>query len=46
MVDIMVAPRKATCRVLESTFLRNTEWVDYLWKLLEKMYLYRFLSKR
>ena len=45
-VDIMVAQRKATHRGLESTFSRNMKWVDSLWKLLEKMYLYRFLSKR
>lgn len=45
-VDIMVAQRKATHRGLESPFSRNIMWVDSLWKLLDKMYLYIFLSKR
>lgn len=42
----VAAQRKATLRVLESTFSETWGRVDYLWKLLEKMYLYRCLSKR
>ena len=45
-VDPVVAQRKVPHKVLESAFLRNMKRVGYLWKLLEKMYLYRFLSKR